>query len=200
MNNKNFILLYANCIPVKGEYKSTIYDLQRGKTTDIPNDLYDFIQLFNKHSLSELYNIGGSENYDVIKEYIEFLIDEDIAFLIDESQRELFPPLDMEWDYPSKISNAIIEVSQITSSYLEKIFDYCIALGCEQLYLKIQTKNTLLSIQKILDLLATSTVYSIIFEISLKNSENVNDYEKIIKDNKRVDMLYLLTKEVQKTT
>lgn len=200
MNNKQYISLYANCIPVKGEIKSMIYDLQRKKSIDIPNDLYDFVHFFETHSLSELYDLNHVENHKVINEYIQFLIDEELAFITDEGERELFPKLNMSWDYPSQISNVILEISEVTFPILNKIIEFVIALGCEHMYLKIKMENSLVVIQNILDLLNTTPIYSIVLEAQLGIHEEISNYELVISDNKRVDTLFLITQEKQITS
>ncbi|QKX04218.1 grasp-with-spasm system SPASM domain peptide maturase [Aquimarina sp. TRL1] len=197
--NEQHIILYANCIPVKGQSKSAIYDLQRNKIIDIPNDLYDFTHFFDTHNVSELYELGGAENYETVHEYIQFLIEEEVAFLVDKGQQKLFPTLDMIWDYPSQITNMILEISDLTFPVLNKIVEGIISLGCEHLYIRIRMEDPIEVLRTILHLLETAPVYSIVFEVELGVHQKIKNYETLIDNNNRVDTLFLLTNEIKKT-
>ncbi|WP_103072568.1 grasp-with-spasm system SPASM domain peptide maturase [Aquimarina sediminis] len=199
MMNEQYITLYSNCIPVKGQSKSAIYDLQRSRVIDVPNDLYDFTQFFDTHNISELYNLGGAENYEAVYEYIQFLIDEEVAFLVDKDQQKLFPKLDIIWDYASEITNMILEISEVTFPILNKIFNAVISLGCEHLYIRVEEEESIEVIQTVLHLLEASPIYSIVFEVRLGDNQDIKSFEALIDNNKRVDTLFLLTNEIKKT-
>ncbi|MDY8136435.1 grasp-with-spasm system SPASM domain peptide maturase [Aquimarina sp. 2201CG5-10] len=193
MKNKQYISLYANCIPVKGEHKSGVYDLQRGDFIDIPNDLYDFIQLFDTNNLTDLYRLTGKENHHIILEYIQFLIDKELAFILDEDEKEMFPKISKQWDYPAKISNSIIDVSEVTLTVLPKIFELLSELGCEHLYIRVKMKKPVKVIGYILDLLATSSIYSIVFEADLEVEKDISNYIDLIEAHKRIETLFLFS-------
>src|SRR5450432_1837942 len=108
-----YFSMYSNCVPVKGAQRSIIYDLQRAKFDFIPNDLFNLIERFNGQRIELAYDYYGAETYDVLDEYFEFLVESDYILLFPEKMMlEQFPKLQLQWDFPSIISNAIIDLTK----------------------------------------------------------------------------------------
>lgn len=201
MNNSNkYVRMFSNCIPVLGRDKSVIYDLQRKQMFNIPNDLYNFIQLFEEHTISEIFELCGKDNEQVVEEYFQFLINKELTFLIDKDELELFPKLSMKWTSPAKTSNAIIEISETTYPFLDKILKYLTALGCEYLYIKICIPKSYNVIKDIVGKLTTSSIFSVVFEAKFNKEERITDYEQLIVENKRIETIFLLSEEQLKTS
>nr|WP_321354511.1 grasp-with-spasm system SPASM domain peptide maturase [uncultured Draconibacterium sp.] len=108
--------LYASCIPVKGAMRSVIYDLERNRFDLIPNILYHLLKEKNKEKKAEILNKIPE---DVQDEYFEFLNGKD--YLLSErcAEDSCLTPLDLSWDYPAKITNAVLFLNDI-SDYLSK--------------------------------------------------------------------------------
>ena len=107
-NRKRIFKLFSNCIQVKGYNRSIICDLQKEDYFLIPNSLYDF---FN----GDIFELNLNNKYlddekTTINQYISFLLEKNLIFEINENEIELFPKLDLTWDYPSTISNAIFDI------------------------------------------------------------------------------------------
>ncbi|MDP2540237.1 grasp-with-spasm system SPASM domain peptide maturase [Tenacibaculum discolor] len=201
MNNSNkYVRMFSNCIPVLGKDKSVIYDLQRKQMFNIPNDLYSFIQLFEEYTISEIFELCGKDNEQVVEEYLQFLTNKELTFLIDKEELELFPKLSMKWTFPAKISNAIIEISEITYPLFEKILAYLTALGCEYLYLKIDAPKSFLLMKDIMEKLTISSIFSVVFETPFNEGKKITDYEQLIVENKRIETIFLLSDEQLKTS
>ncbi|CAM1365832.1 putative SPASM domain peptide maturase, grasp-with-spasm system [Tenacibaculum sediminilitoris] len=199
-NNYKYVRMFSNCIPVLGKDKSVIYDLQRKQMFNIPNDLYTFIQLFEEHTISEIFELCGEDNKEVVEEYFQFLKAKELTFLINEDEIKLFPKLSMKWASPAKISNAIIEISERTYPLFEKIIKYLTALGCEYLYIKIRIPESYIIIKDIVEKLTTSSIFSIAFEAKFNANERMVDYEQLVVKYKRIETIFLLSKEPLKTT
>ncbi|REH56135.1 SPASM domain peptide maturase of grasp-with-spasm system [Tenacibaculum gallaicum] len=199
-NSDKYVRMFSNCIPVLGRDKSAIYDLQRKQMFNIPNDLYNFIQLFEEHTISEIFELCGKDNKQVVEEYFQFLVTKELTFLVDKDEIALFPKLNMNWASPAKISNAIIEISEITYPFFDKILKYLTALGCEYLYIKISTPESYIVIKNIIEKLTTSSIFSVVFEAKYNKDERITDYEQLVAENKRVETIFLLSEAQLKTT
>ncbi len=117
-------VVQADCIPVKGYKRSCIYDLTRKKFYYIPNSLAEIMQVYNKLPISKIYS--DFENNPVLDEYFKFLLEKEIVYLADEWEIDHFLQLNLEWQHPSKLSTALIEVDETTrfdSSKLQALFD-----------------------------------------------------------------------------
>ncbi|WP_170122719.1 grasp-with-spasm system SPASM domain peptide maturase [Mucilaginibacter oryzae] len=105
------MVMVANCIPVKGYSRSIIYDLYRETFDFIPNDLFDLISKYNKQELAQVFGDTPSEFHHVLDEYIHFLLEKEYILLTDRpNELACFPDLNLEWDMPATITNAIIDI------------------------------------------------------------------------------------------
>lgn len=101
--------LYSNCIPVRGARRSTICDLQRGTYHLMPNALYHILCSFRNCTIGAIKDAHKRRHDSVIDEYFSVLLSRDVGVLSDETDAS-FPPLDLSWDDPALITNAIIEI------------------------------------------------------------------------------------------
>ncbi len=105
---------FSCCFWVKGYNRSLIIDTQRKKYFPVPNALVDFLEQAEGCALDKSIKDYGTTREDmlILEEYVDFLIDNDIVFLCD-SQEEYrrFPPMDLHWQYPAHITNAVVEVT-----------------------------------------------------------------------------------------
>jgi hypothetical protein len=110
---KKFIRLFSCCIPVKGVLRSSLCDTHRGEIKLIPNALYQLIPFFDSLSKDDLINYYGEQNRQTVKEYIDYLIDNELAFYCAKDELECFPLMNIsEFHIPFHITNAIIELEK----------------------------------------------------------------------------------------
>ena len=112
--------LFSNCILVKGFTRSTIIDTQRKDYFLIPNDLYNIL---NKGSLICFEDLEKefSNSKQTIKEYKNFLLEEELIFECNQSEADLFVPVQKNYFSSSIITNMIIDLSDSLNPFLEKI-------------------------------------------------------------------------------
>lgn len=129
-----YFILYSNCIPVKGKTRSIISDLFRSKYFFIPNDLYDILFKLKTYSIIQIYEEYGAENKPTLDEYFEFLEKHDLGFFTSNIEElSQFPEMELKWDKPSTITNAILEIdkSHNFDKWLDKALEELEFLGCE---------------------------------------------------------------------
>lgn len=110
--NNSIYKLCQNCKLLNGVERSCIYDFQRQRYFPIPetmgmifNDSFEIdLQNLKQHYLEE-------EEQQVIHEYLQFLISNDLVIEIDREERLLFPELNTWWDFPAIISNCLIDAN-----------------------------------------------------------------------------------------
>lgn len=95
-------ILYSCCFPVKGYYRNLIIDIQRNNLVFVSNQMFRWLKMSKK--TKKATNIADEifDEYNLLNE-LEFFIN----FTVDISTR--IKPISLEFDYPSKISNAIID-------------------------------------------------------------------------------------------
>jgi SPASM domain peptide maturase of grasp-with-spasm system len=107
--------LFACCIPVKGVRRAVIYDLQRGKFKYIPLEFYDLLQLTPVKTVAAVKAVYGEGSERVVDDFFNVLATEQWGFYTREPG--LYPPLNMNWDFPSVITNCVAEYSQTISQW-----------------------------------------------------------------------------------
>lgn len=105
-----FFKLFSDCIPVKGCDRSAIYDLTRNEFHLIPSILYDILQKTELNTVDKIKEFYGTENSVMIDEYFQFLNERELLMWDEESDFERFSPLNVDWDHPGILSNAVIEL------------------------------------------------------------------------------------------
>lgn len=141
--------LFACCIPVKGARRSVICDLQRNSFRFIPNDLFKILVEHRGRTLSDIKAAYNNECDAEIDEYFDFLISEEFGFWCQDPDN--FPPLDLSWEPPERISNAIIDIDAESEHDLNKIFEELDDLGCKALEVRFFCACKASDLRKVLE-------------------------------------------------
>ncbi len=137
-NSNEIYVLNPTAIPVKGLSRSILCDIERHVYTLIPNALYELLRENRTGIISEvIYRYSNKDELitKTIEEYFDFLIQGDYIFFT--NSPDLFQPLEFEWDYPAKITNAIIDVNDFTDVNFEEILSQLESLGCYAIQIRL---------------------------------------------------------------
>lgn len=205
MNNERYFLVFTNCVVIRGVNRGMILDIHKNFYLTIPDSMCDVIEnLKSKQSVEQLYKIFGEENKSVIDEYISFLETNDFGSYINSGEFDSFIEMDFGFEFPSIISNCVIEISKTTKNEMPSILKKLDDLHCKYVqlvaydYLPIKTLTTILDYtrefdlsielvvkdskqknKKIYDYCLKYNVSSLIFHSSEKNYEIIEN-EKIL--------------------
>ena len=127
--------LFACCLPVKGARRSMICDVQRQTFQFIPNGLYEILTGHAGETLAAIQAAYGHEYDEEIGEYFEFLLRHEFGFWCDDPDR--FPPLDLAWEAPERITNAILDVDAGSDHDYAKLLAELDDLGCKALEVRV---------------------------------------------------------------
>ena len=135
ISDKEYFILFSNCIPVKGVNRSIICDLQLERYGFIPNLLFDILKETKQKSINEIKGLYLHKLDDGIDSYINLLVSENWGTITTDPSQ--FPDLDFTWEHPSNITNAIIDFDKDSKYDLESIFKELDILGCEALQVRL---------------------------------------------------------------
>lgn len=184
------IILFANCIPVKGAERSIICDLQNNIFKYIPNDLYTILKRSNL-SLYDFLLEYHESNRSVLEEYISFILENNFGFIGLAEDLENLPPLDLAFETSSQITNMILEFDE-NSDYLDKqLVGEIEGLGCKNIQLIFYSNIEIDRLKELLILFKSSIVNSI--EIYLKYSSDYNKeiLDKLSLNNMQITLLVI---------
>lgn len=185
---RNNFVLYSNCITVKGANRSIIADLQKNHFVYINNDLYDVINKLTFNDVDSIYLEYGIQNKETLDEYFEFISDFGFYCTLEEKKR--FPKIDLTYEVPCEISNAIIENSLDIKSVVS-ICNQLMLLRCSTLELIYYEE---VSNEFILDLLLElnkSFLKQINLTLKFDESKTINAIEELCSSNHRINKMIL---------
>lgn len=132
-----YFRIFAACMPVKGASRSIICDLQRETFDYIPNDIFSILNEFNSDKISAILKTFGEDNKSILEDYFYFLLKEEYIFLIEEMEElKHFPSIDLTWESPHKIENAIIDVGPNSNHPYREIIYQLSSLGCRAIQIR----------------------------------------------------------------
>jgi SPASM domain peptide maturase of grasp-with-spasm system len=185
--NSKYFNLFSECILVKGSKRSVIYDLPRNEFKFIPNTMHSILNKYESQTIEGIKECYPKESHTAIDNYFSFLIENDFIFFCDKDELELFPKLDLEWDFPSKISNVIIDINEDSSHNFKQIFSYIEALGCKDILLRNFSTKSIKEYDLILEHLKGSRFKSI--DIITKYPNDIEDVNRLITKHSRLRTL-----------
>lgn len=130
-----YFKLFAHNIPVSGKEKSAIYDLQKGEIVFIPNILFQIIQDLKQNPLATIKHQYAPNQPELFESYVDFLIKKDLGFKT--KSPESFPEIDLSYQVPAGIYNAVIE-SDFEQYDMNLVINSLDELLCRHLELRLQ--------------------------------------------------------------
>jgi len=187
INDNQYIKLFSNIIPVKGASQSILCDTQRGDYRIIPNDLYDLLNKYDGCTFQEIRSSYGEQNKTIVKEYLQALYQEECIFFCD-TQEEIscFPKLDMTFELPSIISNAIIDIDQKSKHNYVQIISQLSELGCENLEIRIFEPISLQTYEAIFASWKPSILEYVVLICPYDERLTLGDYEDMMGKHQRI--------------
>lgn len=185
--NRIFFKLFANCIIVKGSNRATICDIQRNTFQLVPLSLCN---LFNEDGLIDIEKTKkevDEESIPILNEYMDLLIKNEFVFECTLEESKLFPALSMEFDYPSIISNMVIDYDKSSSHDFQKILDnFIIPANCRHIQIRFYDEARLSILENIMKIVNESFIKSVEFVLKINDSVNLENFKEWVSENKKI--------------
>lgn len=184
MIQKKIFRMFANCIPVKGAKRSVICDLQKQSIYFITTDTYDMLVNCAGKDLEQIkryYPVRYSESINAI---FEMLVENELGFYTDSPEE--FPDIDLVWDFPGKISNAILERNSSSVYDLPSVIHELNSLGCQYLELRFYQALSIWQLEEILFAIRQTRIRSVILTIGFSEWMINFDFEIFLIKNQRI--------------
>ena len=125
--------LFACCFAIEGAARSLICDVQRKSYQHIPSSLYEILKEHEGKTVNEVKAIYDNQYDEIIDDYFDNLEKEEYIFFTDTPQ--YFPKMDLRWEEPFKITNAIIDINSIELNW-ENIIQEFEQLVCKHIQIR----------------------------------------------------------------
>lgn len=180
-----YFSLFANCIPIAGWTRTTIYDLQMNRYKTVPLFLQNILISSKSKPLKALLQSLKVNERKYVLEYIELLVEEGFGFFT--NNPESFPDLPLDWDRPTIISSAIIDCTGQKIN-TPRIGELITKLYCE--VVQIYIKDNFTGLEELLTGLDNSWVKSI--EIFTEFNSNNDEIIAICNKHDRVSVVHFM--------
>lgn len=171
-NNIKCLVLYANCLPVKGSYRTILCDILKQRFYYIPLSLYLLIEEFENSPFSVVQQRYRNEDLTILESYVDFLINNDLAFWVDFDKRHHFSKLNMKSESSAHVTNGIFDYSDISAAFLEKYISELQELGCLFVQIRVFFEMQMDDYFRIKNIIHNSK--NIYFELVIGNSSNIS--------------------------
>ncbi|MDL2141418.1 grasp-with-spasm system SPASM domain peptide maturase [Flavobacterium tructae] len=189
MKNKRF-KLFSDCIPVKGFSRSIIYDLTRKTYDFIPNGLFEILEQ-GIIDVEDYYKTLEKSVHSIFEDYIQFLLEKEYIFEIyNDSEISDYPNLELEFDYPSKISNAVIDFDDSFDLLLESV-SRLEMMNCNFLSIRILSEISCGDLEKILDFFFESVIFSIDIVVNYNSNLSIDFIKTLILKSSRINSIFV---------
>ena len=158
INQHQYLYIYADCIAVKGHTRTLIHDLSRRQMYFIDNSYYPILGVFREHPIGDIMQMIEEDDQTEFEKFIAYILNNNLGTLVDDIK--LFPPLSTEWDHPSTVTNAIVDIRDEFHDF-EKIFSELEELGCYYLQIRAYKTLSIAEIEEILSLAKNTSLCSI---------------------------------------
>ena len=187
---KKKFILFSDCIPVKGANRSTICDTKNNNYFLIPNGLYEILVKYNGRSIEQVKQEIGHEYNDIIDEYFEFLLSNNLIFF--SSNPEYFPKITLKWDSPSPITNMIIDYDY-TNHDFNNIVRQLETLKCSYIQLRFFNIVDFAFLKNLIGIIKKekSRIISVDFVLPFDESISEHELKKILKKNSRIHSIVI---------
>ncbi len=186
--SKKFLKLFACCVPVRGARRTAIVDTQRETHYFVPNDLHMLLgprQCLDMDKLEVQY----PQQQAVLEQYVQFLLQHELAFFTNEPER--FPVLNLDFQKPEPITNAIIDLDAESDFDLQQVVSQLDALKCKHLQLRLGVQQSCTSLACMLAAFSDSLIRGLEVYVPYEASYDLSALENLSRAVPRLTTLYL---------
>jgi len=183
--NEQYPLIYESCKIVKGASNAIIIDLQRNIYYPVSSDVIELLQYCEGNkTVSDIKKIYGNKYDDIIEENLKFFEKNEVIFFT--RHPDWFPKISEEWDTPSTITNAIIDISSIVISHLDKIITQLENCGCRAAQIRCYDTYKISELKKWMEKFSDKGVTSVELMIKFSPELNTDKLKQLVEKHPRI--------------
>lgn len=174
MNRKeNYLSVFSNCFLTKGVSRSLIFDYQREDLFFISNLHYDFLSQCKSSPFKEVeIEFNDLIEESELQEFISFGLENELFFWT--NTPDFFPDVEVHFEHPSLITNAIIDIDKTSKHNYTQIFEQLESVGCKDVQVRFYSEETYENIVTIIEL-SRLNMHGQSIELILKNTIELTD-------------------------
>ncbi len=186
MKKNEYLRLHSEVYLTKGKNKSVLVDFNRKRIEYIPNDMYTIINsiIDSNKSIYEFLLYYNSSDCEIIKEYIEYVIDNEFGFIT--KTPKLFPVEKGLICTNLDITNAIVDIEKMESYNIFDTFDQILELKCPHLEIRFYSPIKMSEIKRVIEYFDNTLLRSLHILIQFNNDVNEISVTKLIESTQKL--------------
>lgn len=162
---------YSCCKLVDGAKFSIICDFQRNMFRKVPVKFSRFLQNYENVNLTKIKLQISNEDWKLFHENLLILEKEEILHFTEVPNDNV--PIKENWECPSSITNAIIDINRFKGINFVKIWKLLEEVHCEFVQVRIYCTPTLKNLTELLSSISNSRILSL--ELLIENNNQISD-------------------------
>jgi SPASM domain peptide maturase of grasp-with-spasm system len=154
IDRKKYFKFHSSCIPVKGDKRGVIYDLQRGSLYFVPNSIIDLFVDNSKNTIEYLF-LKFPNQEELVNKYLIYLIENELIFLTNDIDK--FPNLSLKFERPFLLDIIFIELDSFSNSK-KSLLEEVNTLGFTQVVIVTHQSIVIDTLKEVIDLLSESKI------------------------------------------
>lgn len=173
---EELLILYANCILVKGVMRAVICDLQRAKVYPVPHSLHAMFDAEGRMDIAGIRGNIAEEEKPVLEEYLKFLTEQELVFPCTRANAVYYPRLPLQWEFPAAISNCIIDADEDTAYIHAGLLEQLAGLCCNHIEFRFFSPVNNNWLEQLLQKVNESQVKAISLVITAKQDAGLDQW------------------------
>jgi SPASM domain peptide maturase of grasp-with-spasm system len=177
MTDHSIIILFSNCIPVRGARRSIICDLFYQKYVFIPDTLFDILDSHQRRTMGHIKEFYDHSYDEMIEHYFLTLLKLGLAFECSADELDNYPATGLEWSRPNAITNAIIDIDPLSLYDIGWVARELDSVGCKALQIRIYQVVGIEFIREVLQFFERTGLRHI--ELLIRHNEDITEEDLI---------------------
>lgn len=186
--NKKILYVYTSLVPIVGVKRSLLVDTQKRNHFFIPNALAKIIITYKFKINTEKLLKKHINSQEILKEYFEFLLENNLGIYLNTSELKSFPELALTFEVPNEITNVIIDFSLEIQTRMNEIALQLDSLNVQAVHGRFYNKIKYYELTQFLKPFLNSSIRNIILDLQY-DQEILNMIRQIIKDNQKISVV-----------
>lgn len=184
----SYLLLSECCQMTAGYSRTLLVDFQRKQIDFIDNQVFEVFRTGANKTKTVGQLLAGFErkHRETVRQYFRYLLEKEYCFLCEADEIELFPAMQLEFDHPSLITNALIDLpAKLDAGYLAqygRFVEELSGLGCEAVQIRGYHPVAEAELHGLLRMLTGTSIHQV--ELLLRYNEQVpvTWYQQLLAD------------------
>jgi SPASM domain peptide maturase of grasp-with-spasm system len=190
INEELYLITLSHCVFVNGATRGVVCDIQRNGFFIIPKEMPNFIESAKGKKVKTIYSEYGSENIEIVSEYLNFLLENELVYLSNTLlDVERFPTISLEDHNTTIIDSAIIDVGKFSHYDIYEIINQLTELGCKYLQVRFFKDIDYSEIEGLLINTDQTEIESLEIIAPYTNEIDKMNFENIFVANQRLTLL-----------